>query len=100
MTQRQRAEGLHADKKPRAPWTDAQRARAILIGIVGVAAIVFLLGINWGLPSRDIDQYLFGTSETPWSGERIAFLAGGWDTTSNIGADVDRNPIGSITEPI
>lgn len=98
MTQRERAE-VQREEKQRVPWTEQQRARALLIGILGVAAIVFLLGINWGLPSREIDQYLFGTSETPWSGDRIRFLTGGRSGDSPAGADVDRNPRGQITEP-
>ena len=40
-----------------------------------VGAVVFLAGIDWGLPSRAVDQYLFG--EHPiWTGKQIAHLAG------------------------
>ena len=60
-----------------------------------LAALVwFLVGINWGLPSRRADAFLFGNRQ-PWSGQEIVALAGGGAADPNRGADVDVNPIGS-----
>ena len=59
-----------------------------------LGAVVFLIGINWGLPSRKVDPFLFGDHPT-WTGAQIVNLlgepasAGG---VSSIGADVDANP--------
>src|SRR5687768_2769678 len=44
---------------------EANRQRLALAGCIVVAAGVFLTGINWGLPSRAVDPYLFG-ARTPW----------------------------------
>ncbi|HEX5242140.1 MAG TPA: glycosyltransferase family 39 protein [Tepidisphaeraceae bacterium] len=57
-----------------------------------IAAIVFLAGIKWGLPSRAADPYLFGDRK-PWTGAEIINLAGGWETRSDVGADVAINPL-------
>lgn len=56
--------------------------------------MVFLPGIGWGLPSRADDAFLFG-DRTPWTGQEIVELAGGFDATGNRGADVDVNPLAS-----
>src|SRR5690348_8267542 len=58
-----------------------------------LAAGMYLAGINWGLPSRGADSFLFGR-RTPWSGREIVGLAGGWEENPNIGADVALNPLG------
>src|ERR1700733_9384548 len=64
-----------------------QRWRLAMLMLVGLA--VFSCGINWGLPSRAVDPFLFG--EHPiWSGQEIAQLAGE-RADSNLGADVQRN---------
>jgi hypothetical protein len=78
--------------------SETKRRRLLIAGLIVIAACVFLPGIRWGLPSRAIDPYLFG-HEPPWSGEKILSLAGGWDE-ANVGADVDRNPIGKPSKPI
>ncbi|HEX8523469.1 MAG TPA: glycosyltransferase family 39 protein, partial [Tepidisphaeraceae bacterium] len=79
--------------------TDARR-RVVLAGLMAVAALIFLLGINWGLPSSRVRSYLYG-SEFPWSGETLYLLAGGWDGGgSGLGADVDRTPLAQRTEPV
>src|SRR5439155_5430810 len=54
-----------------------------------VACAAFLSGINWGLPSRSVDRFLFADRQ-PWSGARIVELA---PAQSALGADVDANPI-------
>ena len=74
-----------------------QRTRLLLFAVLFSTAIVFLLGIHWGLPSRAVDPYLFG-DEPVWSGEKIAALAPA-DEGSR-GADVDANPLPSRNQPI
>src|SRR5687767_191076 len=65
-----------------------------------VAALVwFLVGIDWGLPSRRADAFLFGDRQ-PWSGKEILALAGGAGVDPNRGADVDVNPITSRDRPV
>jgi len=60
----------------------------------------FVLGINWGLPSRRADGYLFGDPSKAWSGKQIIDLAGGWDENANRGADVDLNPVTGRQQPV
>lgn len=60
-------------------------------------AVISIIGITWGLPSRKIDKYLFGGGEV-WSGEKIYRLANADvklapDRASRIGADVDIDPL-------
>ena len=62
------------------------------------AAVLFLIGISWGLPSNNPDAFLFG-DRTPWSGEQIIRLLGQRDA-GPIGADVDANPIAKGQRPI
>jgi hypothetical protein len=72
-----------------------------------LAAIAVLIpGIDWGLPSRDADTYLFA-DRTPWTGAEIIQLTGSprsaEDEESTAeplrGADVDASPILDRTEP-
>jgi hypothetical protein len=77
--------------------TETARRRALIAVLLVVAAGVFLTGINWGLPSRAVDPYLFG-DEPVWSGEKIARLA---PSDANVlGADVDVNPLARRQLPI
>jgi len=64
---------------------------------LGVILLLFAamsaVGITWGLPSRNIDKYLFGDGEV-WSGEKIYRLAKADAKFSPTrGADVDVDPI-------
>jgi hypothetical protein len=70
-----------------------------LAGLV-LAGAWFTLGINWGLPSRRADPFLFGPDRQPWTGKQIIDLAGGWSDDLNRGADVDVNPITQRQEPV
>src|SRR3954468_12707895 len=77
--------------------TEPARRRVILATLIFVAACVFLTGINWGLPSRAVDKYLFG-DEPVWSGEKILSLAP--SDANQLGADVDVNPLAKKSYPI
>lgn len=74
--------------------------RLTLVACLAFAAAVFLPGINWGLPSRAVDPYLFG-DRPAWTGQEILALTGGWggDDAAR-GADVDRNPLAGRDQPI
>jgi len=63
-----------------------------LVVLLLLAAAVFCGGITWGLPSRDVDQYLFG-DRPAWSGKQIVRLTGERITDPAQAADVDRNPL-------
>ena len=63
----------------------------ILIALLAALAL-FLPGINWGLPTRAVDPFLFG-DQPVWSGEKIVALAP--PDSPRRGADVDANPISS-----
>src|SRR5262245_34329832 len=53
------------------------------------AAVMFLVGITWGLPSRKVDPFLFGDRPV-WTGEKITQLLPERSTIA-MGADVDPN---------
>jgi 4-amino-4-deoxy-L-arabinose transferase-like glycosyltransferase len=76
-------------------------ARRVL-GAVGLATVLgwFLLGIDWGLPSRRADVFLFGPGRVPWSGTQIMELAPADGADTNRGADVDLDPILDRTKPV
>ena len=67
---------------------------------LALAGAWFVLGINWGLPTRRADAFLFGDASKAWDGARILELAGGWDDDPNRGADVDRSPVSSRDVPV
>ncbi len=65
----------------------------VLGAIMALFAAMSAVGITWGLPSRNIDKYLFGDGEV-WSGEKIYRLAKADQKFSPTrGADVDVDPI-------
>ncbi len=73
--------------------SDRQNRRISILACLfacAFAALSFLTGIHWGLPSRAVDPYLFG-NQTPWSGDKIVSLAP--QESDDRGADVDANPI-------
>ncbi len=75
-----------------------RRIRFTALGIVLLlAAGSFLTGIQWGLPSRTADSYLFG-ERTPWTGSEIVALAP--KESDSRGADVDANPIADRTHAV
>jgi hypothetical protein len=66
------------------------RERWVLVFLLLFAAVVFCVGINWGLPSHRVDPFLFGDHPV-WRGAEIDKLAPA--ENENVGADVDANPI-------
>ena len=64
----------------------------MLAGILLVFGGMSVAGIDWGLPTRGVDQYLFG-DDPPWPGEKIYRLANAAGRFSpERGADVDMDP--------
>jgi hypothetical protein len=86
---------------------ETRRRRWILVGLLLFAAIVFVAGINWGLPSHAVDNYLFSASDPAdpastyrLSGAGIDHLAGNWDDDPNRAADVAAHPILDRDKPV
>jgi hypothetical protein len=74
--------------------------RLWLAVVLAAAVAIFLIGIDWGLPTRDVDEFLFGDGPV-WSGEQIAELQPVLlRHTDPMGADVDRNPIVERGRPV
>ncbi len=72
--------------------------RTVLGAILLLFAAISIIGITWGLPSRQIDKYLFGDAE-PWPGEKIYRLADAGEKFSpDRGADVDVDPLDRPTD--
>jgi hypothetical protein len=76
------------------------RPRILLAAILLLYAVMAMVAIDWGLPSRAADPYLFGGGPV-WSGETIHRLAGGdaWGSPER-GADVDANPLDKTSGPV
>lgn len=69
-----------------------RRGEAIGLGLILLlAAAAFGVGINWGLPSRAADPFLFG-GRRAWSGRQIEALAPLADEAGRA-ADVSQHPI-------
>jgi hypothetical protein len=62
------------------------RSRWLLPALLAFAAASFSTGINWGLPSRDADPFLFA-GRTPWTGAQVMALAGPWQPGGDRGSD-------------
>jgi hypothetical protein len=67
------------------------RERLLVFCCLLFAGGLFVLGINWGLPSRTSDEFLFG-GRKPWTGAEILALAPIEEDPSR-GADVDADPL-------
>jgi hypothetical protein len=64
-----------------------------LVLVAALFVVLSIVGLDWGLPSRSSDAFLFGEAE-PWSAEGILELAGERDIFSaERGADVDVDPL-------
>lgn len=79
--------------------TPTLRRRLALAFCLALAAGCFVTGIDWGLPSRAADPYLFGSRE-PWTGAEILKRSGGWGADATKGADVDLNPLTDRSKPV
>lgn len=66
--------------------------------VVCVFLAIAIAGIDWGLPSRAGDAQLFA-SHRGWSGEELATFDAE-RVSSDLGADVDRDPIQRSTNPV
>jgi hypothetical protein len=77
----------------------SSREWIVLFLLTCVGGAVFSAGINWGVPARDADRYLFGARE-PWTGRQILELAPAPTTNPSVGADADVDPIADRDEPI
>ncbi len=78
------------DETPKSP---VRIEHVALGGILLLFTTLSALGMAWGLPSRAIDESLFG-GRPPWTGEKIHRLAGATDKFSRVrGADVDADPL-------
>lgn len=62
-----------------------------LLPVLLIGVIVFFTGLNWGLPSHRVDQYLFGDHPV-WTGQEILDLLPK-NTDTDRGADVAAGPI-------
>jgi hypothetical protein len=88
---------------------EKSRRRLAVGALVVLAVAIFGAGINWGLPSHDIDPLLFGSGPDSaanalnsynLTGVGINRLAGDWDENSNLPADVAAHPITDRSKPI
>ncbi len=83
--------------------------RWVIGGLLALGVAVFGAGIDWGLPSHQIDPLLFGSgvnaatnspSAYQLSGAWIDRLAGDWGESGTIGADVAVHPITDRSRPV
>jgi hypothetical protein len=70
----------------------------IIISIAGL--ILFGLGINWGLWTPDVDNFLRTAGGSLGSGAQIDHLAGDWLTDPNAASDIETHPIADRTRPV
>jgi hypothetical protein len=78
----------------------AKVRRVLAVIGLGAALAWFVVGINWGLPSRRSDAFLFGAGREPWTGKEIVELTGASQSPPERGADVDANPVLSRAQPV
>jgi hypothetical protein len=88
---------------------EKSRRRLAAGALVVLAVAIFGAGINWGLPSHDIDSILFGAGPDSaatalnsynLTGVGISRLAGDWDANGNLPADVAAHPITDRSKPV
>ena len=78
--------------RPTARRTDA----LLLAAALAVAAVTFLTGLTWGLPSSAADPFLFG-GRRPWTGAEVMRLAGPWQPAGDRGSDRPQHAVGPPT---
>jgi hypothetical protein len=79
--------------------TATHRDKWLLAALLLLGCLLFLTGVQWGLPSRATDEYLFG-KRTPWTGAQILALAPQWEADASRGADVAAHPLLDRDHPI
>jgi len=89
---------MRSDKMP--PMSDPRRVRLVLSGLILLGAIVFFSGDDWGLPSRGVDRFLFGSADQAWTGAQISAAGGEWKPDPRLAADADANPLGDRSHVI
>lgn len=72
--------------------------RLILTACIALLGAVVVAGIDWGLPDRESDAFLFA-SHRVWTGAELSSLDRDRRDKS-LGADVDRNPLDHSAEEI
>lgn len=70
-----------------------------LIALVICGGSVFLVGIGWGLPSRQADSFLF-SNPTPWTGHQVTVRIGDSDVRDEQAADISSNPLDRRTNTV
>ena len=88
---------------------EKSRAKLLAGMLVVLGGVIFGAGINWGLPSREIDSYLFGTgpdsaknARNAWdlTGVGIVRLTGGMNQSGDLPADMAAHRISDRSQPI
>src|SRR5258708_5193822 len=74
------------------------RIAAILV-LICAAAFLFFTGINWGLPTRSTDAYLFG-DHPAWTGSQILQLTSSTAEDETRAADVSSEPVVNRSQPV
>jgi hypothetical protein len=73
----------------------ATSQKLILAAILALYTVVTVTGLNWGLPGKHLDEFLFPDGKL-WSGETIlGLIDGSKKFAADRGADVDVDPISS-----
>src|SRR5579884_3097467 len=79
-------------------WIQRNAVLLVCLGLIAAGAASFLSGLEWGLPSRRIDPYLFGQHPV-WSGQQIIQLGGMPATNAERAVDVSSQPL-DRTKPV
>jgi hypothetical protein len=74
-------------------------AAVAVASVLLVAVVVFFDGINWGLPSRSVEPYLYG-GDPPWPGAVILQLGGPWQADALESAYGQLNPLPATGSPL
>ncbi len=88
--------------EPASPIRPEERGpiRTAGLALGTLAAVVALIGMDWGLPARETDEFLFSGPEV-WSADRLlALKEHGWQDRDRLGADVDPDPVERRDETI
>jgi len=81
------------------PRVSPSNQLVVVLALLAVGAGFFVPGINWGLPSRRVDSFLFG-QHSVWSGREILQLAGPDDPSPGRAADISARPIERRDQPV